>query len=78
MVEGKDDGLCTLVDLFSKTDLEEPFTAAERTSRRGVIRGPGKAVDEGGSKRSCTLVVLTMRGGLEKPSPGMESGLMGA
>src|SRR4051794_27050498 len=78
VIEGKGDGLCTLVDLFSKTDLEEPFTAAERTSRRGLIRGPGKAVDEGGGERSCTRVVLNRCGGLEEPSPGMESGSMGA
>src|SRR3954451_21252610 len=78
VVEGKGDGSCTLVDLSSKTDLEEPFTATERTSRRGLIRGPGKAVDEGGGERSCTLVILNRCGGREEPSPGMESGSMGA
>jgi hypothetical protein len=29
--------LCTVVVLFSETVVEEPFTATERTSRRGAI-----------------------------------------
>src|SRR5262249_43676347 len=32
---------CTLVVLFSELDLEEPFTAAERTSEEARSGGPG-------------------------------------
>ena len=71
-------GLCTVVVLFSRTVLEEPFTATERTSRRGAIRRPGRAVVGGGSRGSCPLVHLFNCDALEERSTvpeGVDTGL---
>ena len=78
MVEGRCGGSCSVVVLFSKTDLGEPLTAGERTSRRGLIRGPEKASVQGGNSQSCTLVILFSRTALEEPfatAEGFDLGL---
>jgi hypothetical protein len=61
-----------------ETDLGEPLTAVERTSRRGLIRGPEKAGVQGGNPQSCTLVVLFSRTAPEEPfatAEGFDLGL---
>src|SRR3954454_10615823 len=55
---------CTLVILSSRTVLGEPSTLAERTSRRGLIRGPESGVVGGRNHRRCTLAILTTRYGI--------------
>ena len=52
--------------------LEEPSTSGERESRRASIRRPGKAVVEGGSLGSCSLVVLFSKTALEEPFAAAE------
>ena len=67
MVEGRCGESCSVVVLSSGTDLGEPLTAWERTSKKGLIRGPEKASVERGNSRSCTLVVLFSRTASEEP-----------
>jgi hypothetical protein len=43
------------------------LTAGERTSRRGLIRGPEQAVVQGGNSQSCTPEILFSRAALEGP-----------
>jgi hypothetical protein len=55
------------------------LTAGERTSRRGLIRGPEKAGVQGGNSQSCTLVILFSRTAVEEPlatAEGFDLGLM--
>ena len=47
--------------------LEEPFTAGERTSRRGLIRNPEEALVESGNSQSCTPVILSSQTAVEEP-----------
>jgi hypothetical protein len=77
-------GSCSVVVLFSETDLEEPLTAGERTSRRGLIRRPKQASVQGGNSQSCTLDILFSRTALEEPfttagefDPGLDAGDQG-
>jgi hypothetical protein len=70
--------------LFTRTALEESFRAGERTSRRGLIRGPEKASVKGGNSQSCPLAFLFTRTALEEPlttaervDPGLDVGDQG-
>jgi hypothetical protein len=63
---------CTVVILYSETDLEEPFTAGERTSRRGLILGARGGPRRVIQPRSCTLVVLFSKLVLEEPFTASE------
>ena len=58
---------CTVVILFSETDMEEPFTSGERTSRRGLILGVRGSPCRVSKPRSCTLVFLFREPVLEEP-----------
>ena len=78
MVEGRCGGSCSVVVLFSETDLGEPLTAGEKPSRRGLIRGPEQASVQGGNSQSCTRGILFSRTALEEPfatAEGFDLGL---
>jgi hypothetical protein len=77
VVEGRCGESCSVVVLSSETDLGEPLTAGERTSRRGLIRGPEEAGVPGGNSQPCTLVILFSRTASEEPLATAEESDLG-